>query len=281
MASKLYSKEIIESVIYECDSLTDVIRALGKRPTGGLHNYLSKLVNEYGIDTSHFTFRKNGNQKSANNRRKPEDILVVIENQKMGRVKSHLLTRALIESGIEYKCSNAGCGISEWRGEKITLDVDHIDGNPLDCRLHNLRFLCPNCHRQTPTFGNKKKNYSPNSYTCACGTPKNRESKTCAICYAKRKQLAQITKYYCSNEACGKELKTKATYCPSCYHESRRGIAGKAKITWPPVDELVSALQESNYTQLSKQLGVTDNAIRKHLRNAGYDTKTLTKTIQE
>lgn len=279
MASKLYSKEIIESVIYECDSLADVMRALGKRPTGSLHNYLSGLVKKYEIDTSHFTFTKNNSQKSNNSRLKPAEILVLIEDPAKGRMPGRLLTRALIEFGVEYKCANKTCGISEWQGKKITLDVDHIDGNFLDCRVENLRFLCPNCHRQTPTFGRRKESLNKKDNLCKCGRLIKLNSKTCAICYAKRKQLAQITKYYCSNEACGKELKTKATYCPSCYHESRRGIAGKAKITWPPVDELVSALQESNYTQLSKQLGVTDNAIRKHLRNAGYDTKTLTKTI--
>lgn len=54
-----------------------------------------------------------------------------------------------------YKCSE--CGVSEWFGKKLLLDVDHIDGNNENNLPNNLRFLCPNCHRMTPTWGNKKR----------------------------------------------------------------------------------------------------------------------------
>ncbi len=40
-------------------------------------------------------------------------------------------------------------------GEKITLQIDHINGINSDNRLENLRFLCPNCHTQTETYGSK------------------------------------------------------------------------------------------------------------------------------
>ena len=73
------------------------------------------------------------------------------ENQNVGRwcIKYWILKLEL----IPYKCEN-GCDIM-WRGEKLTLDLDHINGINDDHRKSNLRFLCPNCHSQTHTFRNK------------------------------------------------------------------------------------------------------------------------------
>lgn len=53
------------------------------------------------------------------------------------------------------KCSI--CDITNWNGKKITLQVDHIDGNCGNNGKNNLRLLCPNCHSQTDTWGNKNK----------------------------------------------------------------------------------------------------------------------------
>lgn len=44
------------------------------------------------------------------------------------------------------------CGISEWQGKPLTLELDHIDGNNQNNGRENLRILCPNCHSQTPTW---------------------------------------------------------------------------------------------------------------------------------
>lgn len=51
---------------------------------------------------------------------------------------------------LSYKC--AECGIDTWNNKSIVLELDHIDGDAHNCKLSNLRLLCPNCHSLTSTY---------------------------------------------------------------------------------------------------------------------------------
>jgi 5-methylcytosine-specific restriction endonuclease McrA len=72
-------------------------------------------------------------------------------------IKSGTYTRAnaitWYKKNNTYACTE--CGISEWNKKPITLQIDHIDGNNNNNLIENLRYLCPNCHTQTPTWGSK------------------------------------------------------------------------------------------------------------------------------
>lgn len=82
-----------------------------------------------------------------------EDLLVV------GRVKTsrgHVKQRLIREGLIRNECSECNVG-PIWRGKKLVLVLDHINGRNNDYRLRNLRMLCPNCNSQTDTFSGKNK----------------------------------------------------------------------------------------------------------------------------
>lgn len=79
----------------------------------------------------------------------------------LGRPLPELLAAAKGRSNIKRRLLAAGlsqnrcqqCGLSEWLGEPLTVQIDHINGVHDDYRLENLRMLCPNCHSQTETHG--------------------------------------------------------------------------------------------------------------------------------
>lgn len=76
-------------------------------------------------------------------------------NGEIHMVTNQLRIRLVQEGYFEYKCSI--CGIYEWNGKELSLELDHINGNKNDNSLNNLRILCPNCHSQTPTYRKKNK----------------------------------------------------------------------------------------------------------------------------
>jgi 5-methylcytosine-specific restriction endonuclease McrA len=138
-----YTKEKLQEAVDNSKSLCDVLRYFGTKASGGNISYMSSRLKKFNIDTSHFTgqgWNKNG---TALNRRSAKEIL--IKSSKGYREKHKNLKRAMIESGIDYVCSN--CKLDEWLGQEIVLDVDHINEDWSDNRLKNLQFLCPNCHR--------------------------------------------------------------------------------------------------------------------------------------
>lgn len=80
-----------------------------------------------------------------------QDIL----DGKHPQYQSYKLKKRLFESGIKENICEK-CGVSEWQGQHISCELDHIDGNSSNHSLNNLMILCPNCHSQTETFRYKR-----------------------------------------------------------------------------------------------------------------------------
>ncbi|MDP3973896.1 MAG: HNH endonuclease [Candidatus Daviesbacteria bacterium] len=147
-----YTKEKLEDAVSKSISVQGVARIiLGKPVSGNQHRHIKKMIQKFGIDSSHFLGYRHMLGIPSNKKKLPAQIFIIGQRQ-----KSFHLRRALLESGVEYECLI--CGINKWKDIKLNLEIDHIDGNSEDNRIENLRFLCPNCHSQTNTFGYRGKN---------------------------------------------------------------------------------------------------------------------------
>ncbi|WP_406831545.1 HNH endonuclease [Pedococcus sp. KACC 23699] len=147
-----YTPELLQEAVTAADSVMGVMRYLGIPQAGGTHAHISRKIKEFGIDTGHFV-RYKGSGRHL--RRTPEDIMQVLPFGSP-RAKPEFLRRALVESGVSQSCARCG-NDGTWEGSPLTLHVDHINGDFHDNQRQNLRFLCPNCHAQTPNFAGRGK----------------------------------------------------------------------------------------------------------------------------
>jgi hypothetical protein len=66
------------------------------------------------------------------------------------------LKRRLLADGVKLAACEE-CGLSEWRGRPLVLELHHANGDGQDNRVENLYLLCPNCHSQTDNWGGRGK----------------------------------------------------------------------------------------------------------------------------
>lgn len=143
--------ETLAQMVAESYSVSEVMRKAGYIYAGGSHAALSRRIKRLGIDTSHFVQRRSFGPV---NRKSPEIILIQMPPGSF-RTRTDQLRRALLEVGVAHECARCEQG-PNWRGEPLCLQIEHINGDRLDCRVENLCFLCPNCHTQTATYARPK-----------------------------------------------------------------------------------------------------------------------------
>ena len=129
----LERKDEILQWIEQNQSKAFICRQLKCKPET-LNSYLEKLGILY-----------QGNQGGKGIKSDPKYLTALEYLEKSSYIKSHVLKLKLIRDGIkENKCEL--CGLSQWQGKALPLELHHINGDHYDNHLENLMILCPNCH---------------------------------------------------------------------------------------------------------------------------------------
>ncbi|MFE1557810.1 HNH endonuclease [Streptomyces sp. NPDC058734] len=153
---RFFAREEIAPAVAGSKSMAGVMRALGHHPfDGAARAKARRSIEEYGLSTEHFTGQGHTIGRPSPARKSPEEILTRLEVGS-SRTKTATLRRALDDLGVPHQCAECGTGDS-WRGRRLVLEIDHVNGDRLDNRRENLRYLCPSCHSQTPTFAKRSR----------------------------------------------------------------------------------------------------------------------------
>lgn len=183
-----WTDDDMRSAVKNSRSIRQALQSLGLKPAGGNYKTVKDAIARLGLDDSHFGGQSWTKGQNLGPRRPLEDYL-----SNRVSITSHKLRLRLLEEGVfERKCyggydvmdtergtiRRVECGLTEWMGEPVPLELEHINGDHNDNSLKNLTLLCANCHALTPTYRRRK---NPDGYT-VMGNVMGEKGKICPRC---------------------------------------------------------------------------------------------------
>jgi hypothetical protein len=147
-----YTDQQLVEAVHCSSSLRQVLTKLGLVEAGGNYSVVRQRIQQLQIDTSHFKGQgwRKGRCEPVVAAKSLDEIF-----RRNTNGQSYKLKQRLFAENLKARCCE-GCQQSQWMGQPIPLELDHINGEPTDNRIENLRILCPNCHALTDTYRGKK-----------------------------------------------------------------------------------------------------------------------------
>jgi hypothetical protein len=231
-----YSEADARTAIAASRSFAEALRRLDMCATGGNWRTLKRYVVEvWMISVDHFDPHAASREALLRNRRiaRPLDEILV-EGSSFSRVQ--LKKRPYAEGLKKPVCEMCGQG-ELWRGRRLSLILDHVNGVNDDHRLQNLRIVCPNCAATLDTH---------------CGR-NVRHMRECATCGTEFRP-AGASQRHCSHRCGARSEASRAA------HRERR------QVERPPHDQLLAEVAATSWSAVGRKYGVSDNAVRKWVR---------------
>ena len=150
MKLRKYTQEQLIEAVKTSFSYCQTLNKLNVVAAGGNYEVLKKAIKYFDLDSSHFK----GRSWNKGNKFPPKRPIEDYFTNKQSILSHKLKIRMLRDKIVEPVCTM--CGLREWLGQPIPLELHHIDGSSSNNNRENLVLLCPNCHTLTPTYRKSK-----------------------------------------------------------------------------------------------------------------------------